>query len=52
MNTVEIFKGNDNSTLQAQINEWFDSMPGIKITNILQSESNEWVTISIFYKTK
>lgn len=50
MNTVQIFTGNQIHTLQEQINEWLDSMTSITIVSIAQSSSNDWTTISIFYK--
>ena len=50
MNTVQIFTGNEIHTLQDQINDFLDSLPKIKVIQVVQSSSNDWTTISIFYK--
>lgn len=50
MNTVQIFKGDNHEELQEQINEFFDSQTNIKVIQMLQSESNGSITITVFYR--
>ena len=48
MNTVQIFRGTDAGILQEQVNNFFAEQ-SIKVIQMLQSESNGAITITIYY---